>query len=263
MYTKIVNFLYLFVIIAFIINVFYYCVFAIAVVRKRNDIADIAWGMGFILVALIGLVLMGNVSDRYLLTFFLVLLWGARLGTYIFFRNRKKGEDWRYQAWRKKWGKWWEIWAYLHVFLVQAWLLLIVAVPIIWLAAYGWQPLNYFDYLAVIIWTTGFLFESLGDYQLSRFKANPKNRGQVMQTGLWAYTRHPNYFGEFLMWWRIIGLTLSVPEGLMTIVGPMTITYLLTRVSGIPMLEKKYANNPDYQDYQRRVSPFVPLPPKK
>lgn len=256
------SFLVAFALIAFVLQVFYYCVFALAVLRKRNDIADIAWGIGFILVGLMGLLLTLNFTTRYLLLLVMITIWGTRLGIHIFLRNRGRQEDWRYRNWRKMWGKWWELRAYLHVFLVQASLLLIIAAPIIWTAVYAFKPLGLLDYLGFSIWFIGLLFESVADYQLFKFKSKKENKGRIMQTGLWKYSRHPNYFGEALLWWGVFLLSLSAKDGFLTIFGPLTITYLLTSVSGIPILEKKYQDNKQYQAYAQKTSIFLPLLPR-
>lgn len=257
------SFLVVFAMTAFVLQVFYYCVFALAILRKRNDIADIAWGIGFILVALMALLLSLNFSTRYLLLLIMVAIWGTRLGVHIFLRNKGREEDWRYRNWRKTWGKWWELRAYLHVFLVQASLLLIIAVPIIWTAVYAFEPLGFLDYLGLSVWLIGFLFEAIADYQLLKFKNKKENKDKIMQTGLWKYSRHPNYFGETLLWWGVFLISLAAKDGFLTIFGPLTITYLLTSVSGVPMLEKKYKNNKQYQAYAQKTSVFLPLPAKK
>ena len=123
-------------------------------------------------------------------------------------------------------------------------------------------PVTYSDVVGVLVWIIGFLFEAVGDYQLRRFIGNPLNKGRIMMSGLWRFTRHPNYFGEVVLWWGIFLIALSVPGGWRTIVGPATITFLILKVSGIPMLEAKYRSNPQYEAYQRRTSSFVPLPPR-
>ncbi|MEN8252766.1 MAG: DUF1295 domain-containing protein [Patescibacteria group bacterium] len=256
------SFLIVFSLAAFVVSVLYYCVFALAIARRRNDVADIAWPMGFVLVSLISLFLTMNISIRYLMLMLLLTIWSARLGVHIFLRNKSKGEDWRYRNWRKKWGKWWEIKAYLNVFLLQSCLLMIISVPIIWTAAYAWKPLGLVDYLGVSIWFLGFLFESIADYQLFQFKKKASNKNKVLKTGLWRYSRHPNYFGELLVWWGVFMIALSAKDGLISIVGPLTITYLLTSVSGIPMLEKRYEGNAGYKKYQETTSSLIPLPPK-
>ncbi len=117
--------------------------------------------------------------------------------------------------------------------------------------------------LGVIIWVVGFLFEVVGDYQLKSFVQSEANRGKIMQQGLWKYTRHPNYFGEVTLWWGIYLIALSTSGGWMTVIGPVTISFLILKVSGIPLLEKEFMKNPEFQEYARRTSTFFPLPPRK
>lgn len=257
------SFLLLFGLTAFAVHVFFYFVFTVAVIRKRNDLADIAWGMGFILVMLLSLLLTGNGTERFQLIFLLILIWGVRLALHIFMRNRSKGEDSRYKKWRNEWGKWWILRSYFQVFFLQAWILLIIATPIMWIAVYGWSDLYLYDYFFFLLWLVGFIFEAVADSQLMEFKRDPKNKGKIMTTGIWKYSRHPNYFGEVCMWWAIFLLALPTPLGFITIVSPLLITYLITQVSGIPLLEEKYKGRADWERYKKQTSIFFPGIPKK
>ena len=238
--------------------------FVLALVRKDNSIADIAWGLGFVLVAVVTFLRRGSLFIPLLVTA-LVAVWGSRLAVHILLRNRKRGEDFRYAAWRTKWGRWFVVRSYLQVFLLQGLFLLVISSPVILVNTNCTYP--YADrglWLAgFLLWCVGFFFEAVGDAQLSRFRRDPGSRGKIMNTGLWRYTRHPNYFGESLMWWGIFLLALSLPYGWTAVVSPFLITFLLVRVSGVPMLEKKYAGNVEFQAYARRTSVFVPWPPKK
>jgi steroid 5-alpha reductase family enzyme len=234
--------------------------FIAAQVRGRNDIADVAWGLGFILVAGVSLVAAGVYPLRGLLVSGLVLIWGGRLALHIHSRNRGRGEDSRYRKWREEWGKWFVLHSFLQVFMLQGILLLLVATPVVFVNQAPAAPLGWLDLLGLAIWLTGFCFEAIGDWQLQTFIRNPANKGNLMTSGLWRYTRHPNYFGEVTLWWGIWLMTLSLPGGWMTVVGPMTITVLILKVSGIPMLEKPYEDRADFQEYKRRTSAFFPLP---
>lgn len=236
--------------------------FIAAQIRGRNDIADVAWGLGFILATIVSLLAGGIYPLRGLLVSGLVLLWGIRLAVHIHSRNRGKGEDKRYRQWREEWGTWFVLRSFLQVFLLQGILLLMVAVPVIFVNQAPATPLGWLDLLGLAIWLTGFCFESVGDRQLLKFIRNPANKGKLMTTGLWRYTRHPNYFGEVTLWWGIWLMTLTLSGGWLTIIGPLTITFLILKVSGIPMLEKHYEERADFQEYKRRTSPFFPLPPK-
>jgi steroid 5-alpha reductase family enzyme len=238
--------------------------FVMALVRKDNSIADIAWGLGFVLVAVVTFLRRGSLFIPLLVTA-LVAVWGSRLAVHILLRNRKRGEDSRYAAWRTKWGRWFVVRSYLQVFLLQGLFLLVISSPVILVNTNCTYP--YADrglWLAgFLLWCVGFFFEAVGDAQLARFKRDPGNRGKIMDKGLWRYSRHPNYFGESLMWWGIFLVALEVPYGWTTVVSPVLITFLLVRVSGIPMLENKYAGNAEFQAYARKTNAFVPWFPKK
>lgn len=219
----------------------------LSLVKKRNDIADVAWGLGFIFVALLNFIF--NPIPKLLISLILVSLWGIRLAYHIYQRNKNKKEDYRYQQFKSK--------PYLKVFLTQGFFMWLISFPII--NSVG--NLNLFNYFGILIWIIGFYFESTADKQLKDFIKKPKNKGKIMQSGLWAYSRHPNYFGEVTMWWGIWLLNLN--QYWWSIIGPLTITFLILKVSGIPLLEAKYRDNKDFQNYAKRVSAFIPWFPKK
>ncbi len=237
--------------------------FLLAIALKKNDIVDIAWGLGFGIISGVNLYLAPIASTRMLLISALVLIWGMRLAIYIFNRNRGKSEDFRYAQWRKEWGKHWVLRSYLQVFLLQGFFMLSIAYPLFIFDPAIAPPIGWLDYLGEIVWLIGFYFEAVGDAQMRKFKLNPANKGKIMSSGLWKYTRHPNYFGEATMWWGIFIIAFSNPYGWVAIFSPVIITFLLVRVSGVPMLEKKYASNPEYREYIRKTSAFIPMPPKK
>lgn len=249
--------------LAIVMFVYMSCWFLFSLYKKRNDFADIAWGLGFLLVTLISYVSFGTLFDRGLLVTLLVTFWALRLSIHIYLRNKNKGEDYRYQAWRDAWGKWFVIRSFLQVFILQGTFLLLIVSPVIFVLVYRGGSLTLFDIVGVMFWIIGFVFESVGDMQLKKFISNPDNKGKIMQTGLWKYTRHPNYFGEITQWWGLWVVALSIPFGFYTIIGPLTITFLILKVSGIPMLEKKYDDNIEFQEYKKRTSAFFPLPSKK
>ncbi len=248
---------------AVVITIYMTVWFFIAQARKRNDIADIIWGSGFIVTAITAMIVSDGVGARGYLAAFLVTLWGVRLAAHIFMRNRGKPEDRRYQKWREEWGRHAFMRAYLQVFLLQGLLMIIISLPVTFIIVFGQHPFGLFDVIGVCIWLAGFVFEAVGDYQLLQFKRDPQSRGKMMTSGLWTYTRHPNYFGEVTLWWGVYIIALSVPQGWATILGPLTITFLILKVSGIPLLEEKYKDNPEFQAYKRRTSAFFPLPPGK
>lgn len=235
--------------------------FAIAVYKKRNDVADIAWGLGYILICgfLFYTYPASNVS---ILLYALVTVWGLRLSIHIYARNKNKTEDFRYKAWRHEWRKLFYIRSYLQVFLLQGLFLLIIISPVIHAAVetpYAW---NFITWTGLLCWLIGFYFQVVGDWQLTVFMNNKKIPGSIMQTGLWKYSRHPNYFGEIVMWWGIFIVTTPFANSIYFIAGPLFITLLITFVSGVPLLEKKYAGNPAYEDYKKRTSMLFPMPPK-
>lgn len=234
--------------------------FSFSIILKRNDIADVGWGLSFILVSLISFKFQNNVNS--LLISILTIIWGLRLSFHIFFRNLKKNEDYRYSQWRKNWKKWFYIRSYLQVFLIQNFLVFIISMPLILSIKYNSPSLNIINYIGLIIWVIGFLFESIGDFQLMQFKNKFSNKGKIMTSGLWSITRHPNYFGEVSLWWGIFFISISSVYNIIGIVGTVTISFLILGVSGIPMLEKKYVGNKDYDDYKRKTSAFFPLPSK-
>jgi len=230
---------------------------------KRNDIADIAWGPGFVITAMSAMILSNAATQRGLLVLSLVILWAARLAIHVFLRNRGKSEDARYKKWRQDWGKQVVIRAFFQIFILQGLLIIIISLPVTIIITSKQNRLGIFDFLGVCIWLTGFFFEAVGDYQLMKYKKNPENKGKIIKQGLWRYTRHPNYFGEVVLWWGIYIIALSVSLGWAAILGPVTITFLILKVSGIPLLEEKYKNNPEFQTYKQKTSAFFPLPPRK
>ncbi len=237
--------------------------FLVSLLRKRNDVADVAWGLGFVLMAWSSFLTAGGDSGtRGLLVCALVSVWGIRLAWHIHQRNKNKAEDYRYLACRKEWGKWFYLRSYLQVYLLQGALLFIIVLPVLLINKSTAAPLGVLDVIGVAVWLVGFYFEAVGDAQLAKFIKNSSNKDKLMQSGLWAYTRHPNYFGEVTQWWGLGIIALAVPGGWVGLVGPLTITYLILKVSGIPMLEKKMEQHPDFAAYKQRVSVFVPLPPR-
>ncbi|MFT5436634.1 MAG: steroid 5-alpha reductase family enzyme [Ulvibacter sp.] len=237
--------------------------FVVSLIKKRNDLADVAWGLGFVLMAWLSYFLAEDPGMRGILVGVLVSIWGLRLALHIHSRNKGKAEDYRYLAWRKEWGKWFYIRSYFQVYLLQGVFLFLIVSPILLINKDTGGDLGLLDFIGVVVWLFGFYFEAVGDAQLSRFIKNPENKGKLMTKGIWKYTRHPNYFGEVTQWWGIWLVALSVPNGVLAIIGPITITFLILKVSGIPMLEKKMEEHPDFAEYKRRVSVFIPMLPKK
>ncbi|MEI6457086.1 MAG: DUF1295 domain-containing protein, partial [bacterium] len=218
--------------------------FVISVIGKRNDVADVAWGPGFVLLAWCSFMIAGTWSPRALLADSMVTIWGVRLAWHIFSRNRSKGEDFRYMEWRRAWGRWFYLRSYFQVFILQGVLLFIILIPVLFINKNSSETLTWFDFAGFFVWITGFVFETVADRQLAVFKLKPGNKGKILQSGLWHYSRHPNYFGEVVQWWGVFVLALSLPGGWMTVAGPLVITLVILFVSGVPLLEKKYAGRP-------------------
>ncbi len=242
------------------IAVFFYMSawFVIASLVRRNDLADIAWGLGFVLMSWIAF-LFSEHSSRSLLINVLVTMWGVRLTWHIARRNLRKPEDSRYAAWREAWTYFY-LRSFVQIFLLQGLFLYIILVPVLFIHTSAPTGLQAVDAIGGIVWIIGFFFESVGDRQLRDFLKDPAHKGKIMDQGLWAYSRHPNYFGEVTQWWGIFLCTLSLPQGYLTIVGPLLITLLILFVSGVPMLEKKYAGRADFEAYKKRTSMFIPWP---
>ncbi len=248
---------------AIVVFLYFFGFFLVAQILKNNSIVDIGWGFGFILITLVTLIGSGNYTSRSLLLAVLVMAWGGRLTYHLFGRNWGKQEDFRYAKWRKEWGPWVVPRSFFQVFMLQGVMMLIIGYPIILVNAADKTGLGFNEILGLLIWGVGFFFETVGDRQLAEFKKNPKNKGKIIQSGLWKYTRHPNYFGEVTMWWGIFIIALSVPWGWTGIISPLTITFLMLFVSGVPMLEKKYKDDEEFQDYAGRTSKFFPWFPKR
>lgn len=228
----------------------------------RYNVVDVAWGIGFVAVAAVTAALGHGDSARRWLLLVLVSIWGLRLSWHIWRKTAGKGEDPRYadllrgasvgQVVRK-------------VFLVQGFLTLFVSFPL-QLSAVGGptpKPLLAVTGLGLAVWLVGVSFEAVGDWQLRAFKADPANRGMVMDRGLWAWTRHPNYFGDACVWWGLWLITLNGWVPLVTVASPLVMTYFLVDVSGARLTEKYMKNRPGFGEYQKRTAYFVPRPPRR
>lgn len=236
----------------------------ISLVIKDSSIIDIYWGPGFVLVAWFYAYLTGweNLATRHLILLGLISIWGLRLGIYLGSRNLGKGEDYRYVQFRKESGDqyWWH--SYFRVFTLQGVLLWIISACFVPALLTG-GDLGLLDYLGLLLWIIGFSFEAIGDYQLSQFKKQPKNKGKVMDRGLWKYTRHPNYFGDACLWWGFFCFAVAHPQGIYFVFSPLLMTFLLMKISGVAMLERSLKKTkPKYAEYIRKTSGFFPLPPK-
>jgi len=236
----------------------------VSLARRDASIVDPFWGAGFALVAWYWHVRADAGTARALAQALAVTVWGARLSAYLLWRRRGHGEDFRYRAMRERSPGRFPWVSLFSVFLLQAVVLWVVAAPILVVQRAG-GPASWtaWDLVGGAVFVVGLLFESVGDAQLARFRSNPANRGQVLDRGLWRYTRHPNYFGDALVWWGLFLPAAATPGGAWAVVGPILMTVLLMKVSGVALLERTLAETkPAYREYVRRTSPFFPLPPR-
>ena len=237
--------------------------YSISIIIKRSDIVDIGWGLGFILISLISLLHQEPLTDRIILIFFLVLIWGLRLAFHIYSRNKGKVEDYRYQQFKKDWGGNFYIRSYFQIFLLQGLFMIIVSLPILFIATYSTSSIGIMDLIGILVWITGFTLESTADFQLKKFlqlKKEGKTKERFAIIGFWKYSRHPNYFGEILQWWGIGIIALSVTYGYISLIGPLFISYLILFVSGIPLLEKKFEKEKEWKEYTQRTRRLLPIP---
>jgi steroid 5-alpha reductase family enzyme len=237
----------------------------ISIILKNVSIVDLFWGLGFVLTAGFYLFNTDGFEPRKVILFVLVAIWGVRLSVYLAFRNIGKGEDFRYKQFRKHYGEkryWWI--SFFQTFLLQGVLMWLISAPL--LGGQYYKLNNYLvilDYMGIIFWIIGFCFETGGDFQLARFKADPANKGKVMNKGLWYYTRHPNYFGDSAVWWGY-GFLCMASGSYIPILGSLLMTALIIKVSGVALLEKSLIEQkPQYKDYIEKTSAFLPWFPKK
>jgi steroid 5-alpha reductase family enzyme len=228
------------------------------------SIVDPAWGLAFVLVAIVAAVVGDGDPGRRWLLLGLTAVWGLRLGGHLLIRKlHEPGEDRRYASMRAREGAAFVPWSLVWIFGLQGLLVLIVSLPL-QVAAGGSRGLTWLVFPGGALWAVGFGFESVGDEQLRRFKARADSSGRVMDTGLWRYTRHPNYFGDVCVWWGLWLVALTAGGTWWTAIGPLVMTVLLVRVSGAALLERDIGDRrPNYADYIRRTSAFVPRPPKR
>lgn len=236
----------------------------VSLVLRDASIVDIYWGLGFVLIAWVAYAVMDSPTARGRIVTLLTTLWGARLATHLAWRNAGHGEDFRYAEMRERHGRrFWLVSLYL-VFGLQGLLMWVVSLPVQVAQVQGTGvPLGWLDALGGGLWAAGVAFEAIGDWQLARFRSDPSNRGRVCDRGLWAWTRHPNYFGDAVMWWGLYCFAASAGAR-WTAVGPVVMTVLLLKISGVAMLERSLrASRPGYAEYVARTSAFFPLPPRR
>ncbi|MGN6129903.1 MAG: DUF1295 domain-containing protein [Nocardioidaceae bacterium] len=237
--------------------------FAVALRLGRHAVVDVAWGLGFVAVAGTSYALGTGDGTRRLLVLVLTAVWGLRLAGHIARRSRGHGEDPRYAALLEKAPGSRTVYALTRIYLTQGLVMWFVSLPL-QVAVFEPAAPNALTWVGVLVWAVGLVFEAVGDLQLQRFRDDPSTKGQVLDTGLWRWTRHPNYFGDACVWWGLSLVAFSAWPGIVTVLSPVVMTWLLANGTGKPLLEKGMASRrPGYADYVRRTSGFFPLPPKK
>ncbi len=237
----------------------------------KHAVVDVAWGVGFSVIAIVSYVLSAAFDDgdpaRRLLITALTVIWGLRLATHIGLRSRGHGEDPRYEEVLGKARGSRTGYAVRKIYLTQGAVMWFVSLPVQVTAfqpqGLGFDGFGVLVWIGISVWALGMFFETVGDLQLTRFRNDPASKGQVLDTGLWRYTRHPNYFGDACVWWGLSLIAFSAWPGILTILSPVFMTFLLAKGTGKPTLEKDMdKRRPGYTDYVRRTSGFFPLPPR-
>lgn len=237
----------------------------LSVFIKNVSIVDLFWGFGFVIVSWFYFLLGDGNEIRKIIIATLVSVWGLRLSAYLSWRNYGKGEDFRYKQFRKNYGEtryWWI--SFFQTFLLQGMLMWLISAPLLGAQYYGHEkPINVLDWIGIVLWITGFAFEAGGDWQLAAFKSKPDNRGKVLDKGFWHYTRHPNYFGDSSVWWGYGFMCLAAGSWI-PVLGSVLMTLLIIKVSGVALLEKSLKEQkPQYKEYIKKTSTFIPWFPKK
>ena len=250
--------------IAIIVFCYMVMMFIIGLIIKDNSKIDVAWAMGFLLITAYSFGMFSEQDGRQISSLICIALWALRLSGHILERGCGKPEDFRYAAWRKEW-KCFHLRAFFQIYMLQGIFMYAIAVPALLTNFMNWPYLDPFTgesvpiVVGVIVWLIGFLFESISDFQLRQHVKNPEMRGKIITTGCWRYSRHPNYFGEALLWWGITIITWRW----YAIFSPLLLTLLLVFVSGVPMLERKYMKREDFREYAKKTSIFIPWCPKR
>jgi len=237
---------------------------AVSVAIRNASIVDIVWGFGFVVVAWTSRIVADGDDGRQWVLTVLVTVWGLRLAGYLWWRNTGHGEDFRYRSMRKRWGSRFPVVSLVTVFGLQGVLMWIVSIGVQTGQADPSPGVGPLAVMGIIVFLVGLFFEAVGDAQLVRFKADPANAGKVMDRGLWRYTRHPNYFGDAVVWWGIAIVAAESGGGAWGLLGAAVMTYFLRRVSGVTLLERSLKKRREgYEQYMATTSPFFPRPPKR
>lgn len=247
---------------ALIIFLYFLVFFIVGTLLKNNSIVDIGWGIGFVITAWILFFLSNDYSLGKIIVNLMVSFWGLRLFYYILQRNIFKEEDFRYQNWRKEWGKWVIPRAFLQVYMLQGVFMFAVGLAVNYANIYG-VTFSWWMLIGLFVWLVGYAFEVVGDAQLKRHIKNPNKETKLIKWGLWKYTRHPNYFGEAVLWWGIYLVVLFGGGPWWLFVSALVITLLVRFVSGVPMLEKRMSKYEGWDEYAAKTNAFIPWFPKK
>ncbi|MGA1345906.1 MAG: DUF1295 domain-containing protein [Ilumatobacteraceae bacterium] len=235
----------------------------VSIAIRNASIVDIVWGLGFPVVAVATFLADGNRGSLDVVILAMVVIWGLRLGGYLAWRNLGHEEDYRYRAMRRRWGSRFPLVSLLTVFTLQGTLMWIVSLPVQLSHRGEGRSVGVVAVVGLAVWAIGLAFETIGDWQLTRFKADPRNAGKVMDRGLWRYTRHPNYFGDSCVWWGIAIAASTVPVARWGLIGAGVMNVLLVRVSGKALLERSLSKRKDgWAEYAARTSGFIPRPPR-
>jgi steroid 5-alpha reductase family enzyme len=247
------------------ISIFLYMLilYLIAQSVKNNSIVDVGWGLGFVFTNLVLIINSVKIMPSMLILSLMILIWGMRLSFYIYLRNAGKPEDYRYANWRKEWGIRQPWIAFYKIFMLQGAIMWVVALPVILVFKRHKEFPGIFGFIGLVIFLIGLFMEGIADSQMKRFKSDHSNKGKIITSGLWKFTRHPNYFGEALLWWGIGIYGFSVSGYWFSFISPLLITLMLRYVSGVPMLEEKYKNRVDFREYASKTSVFIPFLGKK
>jgi steroid 5-alpha reductase family enzyme len=248
---------------ALILIIFMIIAFIVGTLKKDNSVIDVFYGLGYIVLIWSGLFLSNTFPPRKIIITSLVTLWGLRLAIYILIRNWGKPEDYRYQAIRKKMGNNVVLKSFGRIYMFQGLIIFLVGFPELFATTSVNMKVSWLDLVGTLTWILGFYFEAVGDFQLRRFLKNPVNKGKILDQGLWKFTQHPNYFGEVTMWWGLYLMVINVPWGFVTIFGPIIINFMIIKVSGVRLLNKRFEKDDKYTDYKKKTSAFIPWFPKK
>jgi len=244
--------------------------FAVALRVGKHAVIDVAWGLGFVTIAvtsyLTSRLIEGDEAGdplRGLTITVLTAIWGIRLAVHIGRRSRGQGEDPRYTELLSRATGNPRVYAFTRIYLTQGAIMWFISLPI-QVAAFQTPALGVIAWVGIVVWAVGIVFETVGDWQLQRFRDDPDTKGRVLDTGLWRYTRHPNYFGDACVWWGLSLIAFDAWPGILTLISPVVMTWLLANGTGKPLLEKGMSGRrPGYDEYVRRTSGFIPLPPRR